>query len=331
MNDSYSAARALGSAGAAATVGDARVARTAAFLALAASALLPAPARAQTDGGYDYPSVPTPPEVVREMLVLGGVGPRDTVYDLGSGDGRIAIRAAREFGAAGVGIEIDSSLVAEARREARRTGVGDRVRFIRGDFFALDLRPANVVTAYLLPRTMDELAPHLFRELRPGTRIVSHDFDMDPWPADSTTGRRGGVGGHTTLYRWVVPARVGGTWSLHPPDGDSLSVRIDQNYQRLRVRVRASTGRRVTGALVRGDCVRFVLSRPTGDTLRLDGRVEGERMRGRSGEGGWSARRTAYSDSSLVAWSQDPAGRGGPGRRRAPGPRRARPDGHGGK
>lgn len=274
------------------------------LLAGLAASLLPGPVLAQEGGGYDYPSVPSPPEVVREMLTLGGVGPGDTVYDLGSGDGRIVIRAARELGARGVGIEIDSSLVAEARRAARGAGVEGRVRFIHGDFFDVDLRPATVVTAYLLPGTMDELAPRLFRELRPGSRVVSHDFGMERWPADTTTGWWGGVGGHTTLFRWVVPARVGGSWALRLPGGDSANVRIDQNYQRLRARAGVGSVVRVREASVAGDSIRLRLTLPDAGSVHLAGRVADGRMTGRTVAGPWSARRVAYSDSSLVAWRE---------------------------
>ncbi|MFB6240003.1 MAG: cyclopropane-fatty-acyl-phospholipid synthase family protein, partial [Gemmatimonadota bacterium] len=191
-----------------------RAPAVAALLAL----LLPAGAPAQEQSGYDYPETATSPATVDSMLRLAGVTGADTVYDLGSGDGRIVIRAAERYGAAGVGIEIDADLVAEARRRARKAGVADRVRFIEGNFFEVDLRPATVVTTYLLPGTMRRLPSHLLRELRPRTRVVSHDFDMDAWPADSVIGWWDDDGGRTTLLRWVVPARVGGSWRLRLPE-----------------------------------------------------------------------------------------------------------------
>lgn len=254
------------------------------------------------------------------MLELAGVLASDTVYDLGSGDGRIVIRAAERYGATGVGVEIDADLVAEARRRAREVGVEDRVRFVEGDFFEVNLRPATVVTTYLLPNTMDRLRTHLFRELRPGTRIVSHDFGMEGWRADSTTGWWGGVGGHTTLYRWVVPSRVGGTWALRlgeeeprtAPEG-VITVRIDQNFQLLRARA-TGQGVEIREARVAGDSIRMRLTRPGGTTVRLTGVASLDRMEGRTDGGGrWTARRTAFSDSSLVAWSDSArAGHGRP-------------------
>lgn len=279
--------------------------------ALLAGILLPAAAAAQEESGYDYPEQGTPPKVLRGMLELAGVSSSDTLYDLGSGDGRIVIRAAEQYGAAGVGIEIDADLVAEARRRAREAGVEGRVRFLEANFFEVDLRPATVVTTYLLPGTMDRLRTLLFRELRPGTRVVSHDFGMDGWPADTTTGWWGGVGGHTTLYRWVVPARVGGTWVVRPERGgatgggvdEPFTLRIDQNFARLRGRI--PEGRAAVDEIrIEGDSIRIRLSLPDRPDTGLTGTASLSRMEGRTEGGGrWTARRTAFSDSSLVAWS----------------------------
>lgn len=284
----------------------------AALLALLAGAG-PAPAQEYTQGqgtdGADYPFVPTPPEVVAEMLEMAQVSARDSVYDLGSGDGRIVITAARRYGAAGLGVELDSTLVAEARQRAAREGVEDRVRMVRGDLFELDLSPATVVTAYLLPRTMEKLEPLLFRELRPGARVVAHDFDMDRWQADSVTRTPGGLGGEATLYLWVVPARAGGTWALSLPRGDTLRVRIDQRFQELRARIPGSVGRRVTEAEVVADTVRLELSSPDGTgTMALVGTVDDDRMSGRAAAGRWSGRLVAESDSSLTAWQGEGPG-----------------------
>lgn len=270
--------------------------------ALVAS-FLPAASIAQDTGGYDYPSGSTPPDVAREMLRMADVGASDTVYDLGSGEGDIVIIAAREYGATAVGIEIDSALVAGSRRAAREAGVAGEVRFVHGDFYDIDIRPASVVTTYLLPGTMNELQPYLLRELRPGTRIVSHDFDMDRWPADSTTGWWGGVGGRTTLFLWVVPARVGGTWAIRITGGDSLQMEIDQNFQGIRATV--GDGQiEVAEARVAGDSVRLRLRCSRLGSVVLRGTATLSRMSGRTRDGEtWRARRVAFSDSSLVAWS----------------------------
>jgi len=157
--------------------------------------------------GADVPFLVTPPEIVEQMLRLARVGPADTVYDLGSGDGRLVIAAVRDFRArAAIGIEIDPALVAQSREHARRTGVGDRVTFLQQDFFRADLGPASVVTLYLTRDVNLRLRPKLLAELRPGTRVVSFDFDMGDWEPRAMI--RVDANGRTTpVYLWVVPER----------------------------------------------------------------------------------------------------------------------------
>ena len=140
------------------------------------------------------------------MLELGRVTSSDVVYDLGSGDGRIVIAAARDYGARGVGVEIDPALVAESNATARRLGLGDRVRFVEQDIFKTDLRGATVVTLYLGADLNRRLRPKLLAELPPGSRIVSHDFDMGDWKPDRIV-RLQDDGREHVLYLWVVPAR----------------------------------------------------------------------------------------------------------------------------
>ena len=152
------------------------------------------------------PDVRTPTPTVRAMLELAGVSGRDVVYDLGSGDGRIVIAAAREFGARGVGVEIDPALVAESRASARRLGLTERVRIVEQDLFQADLRKATVVTLYLSVELNRRLRPKLLSELAPGSRIVSHDFDMGDWTPDRVV-RIHDDGRDRVLYLWVVPPR----------------------------------------------------------------------------------------------------------------------------
>ncbi len=152
----------------------------------------------------DAPYIETPPAVVAAMLDLAGVTARDVVYDLGSGDGRIVIAAARERGARGVGVEIDPALVGASRRSAERAGVADRVRFVEQDLFATDLREATVVTLYLSPTLNARLMPILLRDLAPGARIVSHDFGMADWTPAAVRTVRGPYRDHR-VYLWVVP------------------------------------------------------------------------------------------------------------------------------
>ncbi len=152
------------------------------------------------------PDVRTPFPTARAMLELAGVTSRDVVYDLGSGDGRIVITAAREFGARGVGVEIDPALLAESRATARRLGLTERVRFVEQDLFQTDLGEATVVTLYLSLEVNRRLRPKLLAELLPGSRIVSHDFDMGDWTPDRIM-RVQDDGREHALYLWVVPPR----------------------------------------------------------------------------------------------------------------------------
>ena len=156
--------------------------------------------------GQDVPDVRTPLTVVNEMLRLADVTATDVVYDLGSGDGRILIAAARDRGARGVGLEIDPVLVAQSTERARRLGLADRLSFRQQDLFEADLTPATVVTLYLSPDLNRRLRPKLLSELRPGARIVSHSFDMGDWAPARTLQVSSNEGSHT-LYLWVVPGR----------------------------------------------------------------------------------------------------------------------------
>lgn len=159
----------------------------------------------ETDVEPDVPFVESPRPVVTKMLEMAQVTEDDIVYDLGSGDGRIVIKAAQEYGARGVGIEIKPELVEKARQNAEASGVSDLAEFRQGDLFEADIGDATVVTLYLLPSVNLELRPKLFRELAPGTRVVSHDFDMSEWEPD-TTWESGGE----TVYRWTIPEETPG-------------------------------------------------------------------------------------------------------------------------
>ena len=152
--------------------------------------------------GPDVIFVPTPGEVVDTMLKMAAVNKKDTVYDLGCGDGRIVITAAQRYGARGVGIDIDPDRVAEATENVRKAGVADRVSIVRGDLFEADIGAATVVTLYLLTDLNLKLRPKLLRDLKPGTRVVSHAFSMGDWNPERTAE----VGG-TTVYLWRIPAR----------------------------------------------------------------------------------------------------------------------------
>jgi precorrin-6B methylase 2 len=160
--------------------------------------------KAVTEGRTpDVVYVPTPPEVVKAMLETAKVTDKDLVYDLGCGDGRIVIEAAKSYGARGVGIDIDPERIKEATANAEKAGVSDRVKFIQADLFEADLRPATVVTLYLLESLNLKLQPKLVSELKPGTRVVSHAFSMGPWTPDqelTVDGRR--------VYLWKIPPKA---------------------------------------------------------------------------------------------------------------------------
>jgi SAM-dependent methyltransferase len=164
-------------------------------LALVAGAML----FAQTVRTPDVPFVPTSQALVVEMLKLANVTKDDVVYDLGCGDGRIVITAAKQFGAHGVGVDINPERIREANENARRAGVTDLVKFVEGDLFTVDIHPATVVTLYLLPSVNLKLRPRLWSDLKPGTRVVSHSFDMDDWKPDKSLEVEG-----SQLFLWVI-------------------------------------------------------------------------------------------------------------------------------
>jgi len=159
--------------------------------------------RAIAQPQLDVPYVPTPTAVVNAMLSLGNVRKNDVLYDLGSGDGRIVITAAQKFGTRGVGIDIDPQRVKEANQNAQKAGVTDRVQFRQQDLFTTDLSNATVVTLYLLPEINLKLRPRLLSQLKPGTRIVSHAFDMGDWKPQKVVEVAG-----ETIYYWTVPQKV---------------------------------------------------------------------------------------------------------------------------
>ncbi len=175
--------------------------------------------------GKDVIWIPTGNELVTKMLKIANVGPSDLVYDLGAGDGKIAIAAAREFGARAVGIEFNSDMAALGQRNAERAGVADKVKIIQGDIFKEDFSKATVVTLYLLPELNYQLRPTLLK-MKPGTRVVSHAFDMADWQPDSE------IDNPARGYFWIVPADVSGEWIL--PNFDlqtSAILSLSQRYQ----------------------------------------------------------------------------------------------------
>lgn len=241
------------------------------------------PAAGQAAPDLDVPYVTTPDQVVDAMLALAGVSARDVVLDLGSGDGRIVITAATRFGARGMGVEIDPALVQLSNENARKAGVADRVRFVEQDLFATDLTQATVITMYLLPDVNLKLRPELLK-LRPGTRIVSHDWDMGDWQPDGklvldVPEKKLGLEKKSTLMLWKIPAVVEGSWS----SGKRLRLSLRQHYQQLEGTVTyhgqtyTDASGRVDGTRVHlcfthhdpGHCRLGALGQLTGGELRL--------------------------------------------------------------
>lgn len=248
------------------------------------------------------PYVPSPWPIVDEIIKLADIRSNDVVFDLGSGDGRLVSAAARRHGARGVGIEIQTQLVELATIQARHEGVADRVKFVAADLFETDLRGASVVTLYLLPRFVTRLVPKLRAELAPGSRIVSHDYPLAPWPPDKTlifdVPEKEAISGsvRTTLYYYLVPAQVGGRWEFSLPRevaDRALDLRLMQGPDVLDGRVETA-GRTYTlrDLSVKAKEIRFGLFFD-GRLMQFSGTVEGGSMSGEVRAGALRERWTA--------------------------------------
>lgn len=258
---------------------------------------------ARTGGPY----VPTPQVVVDEMLRLAKVGSDDFVVDLGSGDGIIVLTAAQRLKARGFGVDIDPELVALSNGEAKKRGVADRAAFYVMDVFKADISKATVVTLYLLPGMMVDLRPKIFGELRPGTRVVSHDYHFgDDWRADDQytwdVPEKEKVNGvpRATIFLWVIPAKVAGRWQLRlaPPATEQFDLTLKQSYQSLEGTIAGggSKGIRLLQSRLQGEDISFAFP-ADGDRHRFKGRVSGDTMEGTvelangKGVARWSATR----------------------------------------
>jgi len=241
--------------------------------------------------GKDVIWVPTPDELVERMLRMAQTTSSDFVMDLGSGDGRTVIAAAKKFGAKATGIEYNPEMVALSQRNAQREGVTTMVSFMKADLFETDFSQATVITMYLLPGINAKLKPKILN-LKPGLRVVSHAFDMEDWQPDqidSVDGRR--------AMLWIVPAKVGGTWKLRIGEGADNDLSLTQRYQVLEGSLRQgklSAGLREPR--LSGDRISFSLMDLSGSPQTFTGRVTGDSMSGtvRSATGTemrWGAKR----------------------------------------
>jgi hypothetical protein len=244
-------------------------ARSLAALKLAVAIMIPeggAAAQARTD----FAQTPTPRAVARRMLEIGGAGPGETVADLGSGDGRIVILAAQEFGARSIGVELDRELHRKAAANAKAAGVAERATLLNGDLFDVDLSGVTVVTVYLLPSLMMRLRARILEQMRPGTRVVSHEFAMGAWRPDLSEVFLG-----RTLHLWVVPAHVAGRWRLTTPYG-TFMLDVVQAFQEVTGSAHsADSALPLLDTSLWGSDIGFSMILPGNGLRRFRGRVDG--------------------------------------------------------
>ncbi|HMA54145.1 MAG TPA: class I SAM-dependent methyltransferase [Acidobacteriota bacterium] len=253
-------------------------------------AVPPAPAQDvswQPFKGYDVPFVPTPMEVVEEMLRLADVKSGDVLYDLGCGDGRIVIAAAKRYGVKATGIDIDPVRIRESNDNAAKAGLTGKVRFLQEDLFKADFKDATVITMYLLTSVNLRLRPKLLAELRPGTRLVSHSFEMGDWRPDKTSAVATSFGDERDVHYWVVPANATGRWEWDVADGPRTKhfvVEASQQFQ-----VVTASGREgdwplaIADVRLAGDAISFKLDTETDGTMistLYEGKIKGDQIVG---------------------------------------------------
>ena len=250
-------------------------------------AALPLGAHAQSAKGYepqvgqegkDVIWVPTPQALVDKMLDMAKVTPKDYVIDLGSGDGRTVITAAKR-GSKALGIEYNPEMVELSKRSAAKEGVSDKASFVKADLFESDFSQAQVITMFLLPSINVKLRPKIL-DLKPGTRIVSNSFDMEEWKPDETATVEG-CNNWCTAHLWIVPAKVGGSWKL--PQGE---LTLKQTFQMISGTLKNGNAATQVSGKLNGDQITF-----TAGNVQYSGRVSGNSMEGTAGGNKWSATR----------------------------------------
>jgi len=283
----------------------------------------------------EVPFVPTPEKVVAEMLKMAQVGKNDILYDLGCGDGRIVITAAKQFGCRGVGIDIDPRRIRESQKNAAKAGVSNRVQFFQMDLFDAEIGEATVVTLYLLSEVNLRLRPKLLRELRPGTRVVSHEFSMGEWEPDASSSVKTGdtkdpqvldywdpnIADYWDLhnvYLWIIPGNVTGTWKLEIPDGSGkkeYTLKLEQAFQQLRAEAFEGSSPIpvfIMDEKIKGNRLQFILERKLkghteslhfegtmqGNTIQGTMRIEGSQARNKIP---WTAKRVLSTLRSIIA------------------------------
>jgi SAM-dependent methyltransferase len=243
-------------------------------------ALASQPAETEKKPALDVPYEPTSYGIAREMLNMAGVTSKDLIYDLGCGDGRIVILAAKERGARGVGVDLDPERIRESRENAKAAGVTRLVRFYQQNLFDTDIREATVVMLYLYPEVNLKLRPKLLKELKPGTRIVSHSHTMGDWEDDATRE----VEGHN-LHFFVVPANVTGTWRWDEPDGRRTSLSLTQKFQRVKGSMTiGAEANPIMDSSLRGNTLLFSverMGRGSKEVFSYEGQVAGDTLQGK--------------------------------------------------
>lgn len=266
------------------------------------------------DDEYDVPFVPTKYKIVEKMLTMANVNKKDILYDLGCGDGRIVITAAKKYGCRGVGIDINPVRIEESNENALQEGVTDKVQFIEQNLFDADISEATVLTMYLLTSVNLQLRPKLFHDLKPGTRLVSHDFDMGGWKPDKSTvvemddDALNSSENHT-VYFWILPANVSGDWEVIVSDKDynkTIRLHIDQNFQILQGNITNDSTMIFTGITIEGDRIHFTVEDESGKEIvmmKYDGTVKDNTIVGKvalksgilSTDSFWEAKRNPSS------------------------------------
>jgi hypothetical protein len=283
------------------------------FASIAGAFLMMASASAQDYG--DTPYVQTPQNVVDRMLEVAKVGPKDYVIDLGSGDGRMVITAAKRYGARGFGVDLDRRLVNRSNQLAAKAGVADKAQFFERDIYQTDLSPATVVTIYLLPEVNLMMRPRLFEMLKPGTRVVSHDYDMGEWPPDLTftmeaPNKPVGRDKTSKVFYWVVPAKAAGKWRWRSTEGGAqrdFELALNQNFQKVEGTL-ASGGKSVVieDAKLAGDTLSFAVKPdgPNGARHEFSGRIVNHGIDGtlRTVRGAGAAQQSDWSAARTEVW-----------------------------
>ena len=225
--------------------------------------------------GKDVIWIPTPEGLIDKMLAAAKVTEQDRLFDLGAGDGIIAITAARKFGAQSVGIEYNPDMAQFARRKVNEAGLNNKVRIITGDIFKEDFTSATVVTLYLMPHLNLQLRPTLLK-MKPGTRVVSHAFTMGDWEPDETMQHE-----YSRAYYWMVPAQVAGDWVITGLEGGPVRLKMNQTFQLIGgTMTRGGVTQALMGAKLQGEELKFRFSTPDQTVHTFTGRVEGKRMTG---------------------------------------------------